>query len=105
MDDVIGSGFVLLSKNPVDSDLTDKLAAAVGARSLVINQGVIDRHGKLTAWLDAHDANCVLLRPDKYVYSAGKSAEALCEEFLDQWSKYAPVRPDAKRSTGSVLFG
>lgn len=89
MDDVIGSGFVLLSKNPVNSDLINKLSAAVAAKLFVINHGIIDSHGKLTEWLDTHNANCVLLRPDKHVYSAGKSAEALCEEFLAQWSKYA----------------
>ncbi len=35
----------------------------------------------LTAWLDAHDAEAVLVRPDRYVFGTGKASE-LAERFV-----------------------
>jgi 2-polyprenyl-6-methoxyphenol hydroxylase-like FAD-dependent oxidoreductase len=70
-DDVIGRGFVLLTTRRVR--LTADQAAfllRIGGDIAALD-GVEDLDGRLTAWLDEHGVEAVLIRPDFYVFGAG----------------------------------
>ena len=69
-DDVVGKEFVLLTRRPVD--LADDHVAfleRIGARAVALD-GLEDLDGRLTAWLDEHGLDAVLVRPDAYVFGA-----------------------------------
>lgn len=86
MDDLIGSGFVLLGGNcnPADALSTDARAAwdKLGARYVAVraaNQGseaetdLIDLDGTLLAWMREHRTSAIALRPDRFVASDQRS--------------------------------
>jgi hypothetical protein len=78
LDDATGGGFVLLAASAdLVAALTDAQRASwerVGGRTFVIGDAITDADGDLAAWLAAHDAAAVLLRPDFYVYGAARDA-------------------------------
>lgn len=78
LDDATGGGFVLLASSAdVMTDLTDAQRASwerVGGQSFVIGDVIRDPDGDLAAWLAAHGAAAVLLRPDFYVYGIARDA-------------------------------
>ena len=77
LDDATGGGFVLLAASG------EGMAGLAGAqraawerigRSFVLGEGMGDPDGDLSAWLAAHGAVAVLLRPDFYVYGIARDA-------------------------------
>lgn len=66
LDDVTGAGWRLFTRGPVPP------FAGISA----IDCTALDDDGAVIGWLDAHDAEAVLVRPDHYVFGTG-SAEAL----------------------------
>jgi 2-polyprenyl-6-methoxyphenol hydroxylase-like FAD-dependent oxidoreductase len=84
-DDVVGGGFQLIvaGGDPVQAlshrqrGLLDTLGATVASLDPAAPQGVRDCDGRLTAWLSAHDAHAVIVRPDFYVFGAAASREAV----------------------------
>ena len=89
-DDVIGRGFQLIVADghplgDLSSDqrsLIDALHMSVASLDPASPCGVHDVDGRLTAWLNEHEAHAVLVRPDFYVFGSCSSAEAL-PELLD----------------------
>jgi catechol 2,3-dioxygenase-like lactoylglutathione lyase family enzyme len=77
--DLLGDGFVLLARHP------PRLAAEqeaflerIGADVVALEE-LEDLDGRLTAWLDDHDVQAVVIRPDHYVFGAATAAESLTE--------------------------
>ena len=87
LDDATGGGFVLLAASPnLLTGLSDVQRAAMergGLRAFTFfgpardAARLHDADGDLAAWLAAHDAVAVLLRPDFYVYGIARDAADL----------------------------
>lgn len=104
LDDVVGGGWLLLSRRPV-AELglrDDQLAVlnALGGRSVHITRArapgaVVDMDADATRWLDELDADVVLVRPDFYVYGAARAdgADALLRSLRDQLHPHLVVQP------------
>ena len=70
IDDVVGKVFVLLTRRPVDrADDHVAFLERIGARAVALDR-LEDLDGRLTAWLDEHGLDAVLVRPDAYVFGA-----------------------------------
>jgi 3-(3-hydroxy-phenyl)propionate hydroxylase len=76
-DDVVGKGFVLLARHAPDvpPPVADALDA-IGAKVVALDE-LEDLDGRLTAWLDEHRVDAVLVRPDAYVFGAVQALEDL----------------------------
>ncbi|EGF91028.1 3-3-hydroxy-phenylpropionate/3-hydroxycinnamic acid hydroxylase [Asticcacaulis biprosthecium C19] len=72
LDDVIPPGFVLLTRRRTDHPLLSRL----GIAQHTIDP-TFDTTGALTAALDQHDAQAILLRPDRYVFGWGSASHLL----------------------------
>lgn len=90
MDEVIGNGFALLQTGATKSEDIAWFEEVLGARSLVIGRDLFDADGKLTALFAEHDAEAVLIRPDRYVFDMGKDGSELCKKLRELLSGYAP---------------
>ncbi|HET6633851.1 MAG TPA: bifunctional 3-(3-hydroxy-phenyl)propionate/3-hydroxycinnamic acid hydroxylase [Streptomyces sp.] len=97
LDDVVGRGFVLLTRDDpaelLHSDLLRSLAL-LGVRPVWLRPAgtgdgaaVVDVDGRYLRWLSGLNAVAVLVRPDFYLYGAGRDAadtEAMLGGFLQQ---------------------
>ena len=72
LDDAIGPRWVALSVNPGASEPLRR----TGVRVLELGTDLTDDSGAVRDWLARHDADWVLLRPDRFVFSCGKAADA-----------------------------
>lgn len=83
LDDLLGTDFVIVARRGTlakQASAVSSLQAASGVLLLefgppVSRSPIVDRDGKLTAWMDAHDADFVVLRPDRYVFDAGRAGD------------------------------
>lgn len=66
LDDVIGGGWRLFTRQPV-----------AGGDVTVIDLADLGDDGHVTDWLDARGADAVLIRPDHYVFGTGKPSELI----------------------------
>lgn len=85
LDDATGGGLVLLSRGSVARVPGEKLRP-LGVIQCRLGHDLADGTGDLERWLDAHQADAVLLRPDFYVFgtAAGDGAAAtLIRQFAD----------------------
>jgi 3-(3-hydroxy-phenyl)propionate hydroxylase len=74
LDDVVGYRFAVVATPEVVAGVSDEVRAwwrQLGA--VVVTQ--LDERG--LAWLDSHDADAVILRPDRYVYGTTRGVAAL----------------------------
>jgi hypothetical protein len=89
-DDVVGRGFSLIIDDGSGEGLAPGTRAAfeaIGGRIAALGANVSDADGALTAWLQAHGAAAVLVRPDFYVFGAvARVADvaALVDDLLGQ---------------------
>jgi len=72
LDDAVGDGWVLLLREagaggPLEGEPVS---------SLVVGVDLDDRDGAIAEWLDRHDADWVLLRPDRFVFALGRAEDA-----------------------------
>jgi 2-polyprenyl-6-methoxyphenol hydroxylase-like FAD-dependent oxidoreductase len=80
-DDVVGRGWALIAVagdplehlDPEQRGLLDRMGATIASLDPASRGGVADADGRLTAWLDAHGAHAVLVRPDFYVFGSAAS--------------------------------
>jgi len=82
LDDFLPRSSWLISRQPAQK------RPPIGADPTHIDLGAAEIapfRSQLDAWLDARDADAVLIRPDRYVFGAG-SAEALVSEFANRLS-------------------
>ena len=76
-DDVVGKDFVLLTRRAADLPPDDaELLERIGARAVALDE-LHDLDGRLTAWLDQHGVEAVVVRPDAYVFGAVEALDAL----------------------------
>lgn len=83
LDDATGGGLVLLSRGQ-DGRVSSELLAPLGILQCRLDHDLKDVSGDLGRWLDDHQADAVLLRPDFYVFgTAGGegAAAALVRQF------------------------
>jgi 3-(3-hydroxy-phenyl)propionate hydroxylase len=67
-DDLLGAGFALVLSGPEpQSEVADWFTGALGGRV------VRDDTGALGAWFAAHGCHWALVRPDRYVFAAGRA--------------------------------
>jgi 2-polyprenyl-6-methoxyphenol hydroxylase-like FAD-dependent oxidoreductase len=89
LDDVVGNAFVLIGRQapqlpPALLKFLGRLRVAV-----VALEALEDLDGRLTAWLDEHAIEAVLVRPDAYVFGAVETADeiaALVDDLRTQLS-------------------
>ena len=74
-DDVVGKGFVLLTRHAPELPLAVADALDVIGAKIVALDELEDLDGRLTAWLDEHRVAAVLVRPDAYVFGAVQALE------------------------------
>lgn len=78
-DDVVGVGFVLLSRsgNPAATLSDDNAALFASLGGIIADvEAAVDVSGAYTAWFDKLEADTVLVRPDFYVFGADSGPEA-----------------------------
>ncbi|GAA3389460.1 bifunctional 3-(3-hydroxy-phenyl)propionate/3-hydroxycinnamic acid hydroxylase [Cryptosporangium minutisporangium] len=90
-DDVLGTGFALLSAGPLD-DTADALAASIGARRLVLGRDLADDDGTLRAWLARGRARYALIRPDRVVLAADRTGQGLLDAVRASLPLLPPFR-------------
>lgn len=82
LDDVVGFGFLLVVRDQAMPDrmpaVVRRAWAAIGGTSVVVGSGGCEeQHGLLAAWMAEHDAQAVVVRPDRYVYGTARDGAAL----------------------------
>jgi 2-polyprenyl-6-methoxyphenol hydroxylase-like FAD-dependent oxidoreductase/catechol 2,3-dioxygenase-like lactoylglutathione lyase family enzyme len=113
-DDVVGAGFQLIvaGGDPLEAlshhgrKLLDTLGATVASLDPDAPYGVRDCDGRLTAWLSAHNAHAVLVRPDFYVFGTVASPQAvpaLLEDLRVQLHMPDPRDLRSAHMTGAVI--
>jgi 3-(3-hydroxy-phenyl)propionate hydroxylase len=87
LDEVLGNDFAVLSRDGAAAGEARQLARALGGRFLSVLSGaaandsaeggraVVDGSGRLGEWFDRHEADVVVLRPDRFVYGAARCDE------------------------------
>jgi 2-polyprenyl-6-methoxyphenol hydroxylase-like FAD-dependent oxidoreductase len=74
-DDLVGKGFVLLTRRAPELPLPVADALDVIGAKIVALDELEDLDDRLTAWLDEHRVAAVLVRPDAYVFGAVQALE------------------------------
>ncbi len=93
LDDLFGNGFALLGRAGVLNKNNPVLKRLLGILPIQIIEfdrnvtatSVADSTGKLGKWFEKHNADFMLIRPDRYVYDAGKIADL--DHVLANFSK------------------
>ncbi|MDE8587843.1 bifunctional 3-(3-hydroxy-phenyl)propionate/3-hydroxycinnamic acid hydroxylase [Arthrobacter sp. NQ4] len=118
LDDLLGSSLTLLTVQPNVLDglsataeshleLLDVSVAAISAGPGDATPGsFVEQGSRFADWLGAADADWVLVRPDAYVFDAGKGAGAL-EESIDKLRAYIcrEARMLARDKEAAMLVG
>ncbi|MEP1142427.1 MAG: FAD-dependent monooxygenase [Henriciella sp.] len=77
LDDVIGGNFALISTHiEVGADM-DWFKNDLGGKVLVLGDTIEDRDGKLAQYFAENEISSVLIRPDRYLFSAGAEGVTL----------------------------
>lgn len=85
LDEALGSRFAILARQGSLTAMRSTIYRLTNERDFAFveisaagsDAHVIDRDGKLLAWMDKLDADFVLLRPDRYIFDAGRAADFL----------------------------
>ena len=85
LDDVIGDGFVLLLSDQEEGDAISWFKQEFGGSVFVIGKDFQDVDGKLTEFTGG---SAVLVRPDRYIFGANESGNALCASFQEHLRQY-----------------
>lgn len=88
LDDVVGSGFILLSKDRIKGDDVTWFEKELGGKSFVIGESFSDVDGKLKAFFAKHRARAVLIRPDRYIFDLGEDGSELCQRLRNALANY-----------------
>lgn len=89
LDSLLGRQFALLSVNELDSQELDEFCLKLDGNVLVLGKDIQDSTGKLKSWFAENQISCVLIRPDKYIYSASDSPRAICSDLIAQLASYS----------------
>lgn len=104
-DDVVGRGFVVLTRRPAALPAPQiRFLKALGAHVVALD-GLEDLDGRLTAWLDEHGSEAVVIRPDFYVFGAVQTIDqlpALVDDLRSQLSITDPGTPPMSTETSVI---
>jgi 2-polyprenyl-6-methoxyphenol hydroxylase-like FAD-dependent oxidoreductase len=90
LDDVVGTGFVLLTRRTADLPAPHVVfPGRLAAHGVALDQ-LDDLDGRLTAWFDEHRLEAVLVRPDGYVFGAVEAPEDL-PALLDELHSHLSI--------------
>ena len=89
LDDVVGQRFAVVLSREAVAALPPAIEAALTAMDVAI---VTDAGARLLAWLKEQGAVFVVLRPDRYVFDAGKDLDAL-PVVLEALQRLRPAPP------------
>lgn len=84
LDDIIGINFALISTRPQSGPAVERFETELDGKVLVAGHDFDDSRQRVSRWLEAHDAEVVLVRPDRYVFATGTDGDALCAAMFDQ---------------------
>jgi 3-(3-hydroxy-phenyl)propionate hydroxylase len=110
LDEALGLDFALLvrrGRSPLDAchAALARLRACVGARlvefAATASGDVLgDTSGRLAAWVDTHGVDFVILRPDRYVFDAGRAGalDAVSRDFCQRFLTAAGPSPRAQEA-------
>ena len=74
---MVGKDFVLLTRRAADLPPDHaELLERIGAHAVALDE-LEDLDGRLTAWLDEHGVEAVVVRPDAYVFGAVEALDDL----------------------------
>lgn len=82
LDDLIGNNFALLSNHSARGVDVSRFVNQFGGKKLGMITEYDDPSGEMLGWFQKHKVDSVLLRPDRYIYDAGKDGNELCRDFL-----------------------
>jgi 3-(3-hydroxy-phenyl)propionate hydroxylase len=83
LDETMGNDFVILARHNSLATLKPTIDRLTRERGFVFLEAgscgslapIVDRDGKLLSWMDTFDADFVLIRPDRYVFDAGRASD------------------------------
>lgn len=102
LDDLIGNGFAVISRANSPQVRDGDFWTRLGTRFLQLDVDIADPSGTLQRWFEAHKAEVVVVRPDRFVFAAGTHADM--QRFEAALSTYfANVDFAAVRSETRVL--
>lgn len=84
LDDIIGINFALISTRLQSGPAVERFETELDGKVLVAGHDFDDSRQRVSCWLEAHDAEVVLVRPDRYVFATGTDGDALCAAMFDQ---------------------
>lgn len=70
LDELLGNQFALISTQKLQDTHAQTLERKVSAKILILNKDF--QSNAFEAWMFQHDMDFVLIRPDRYIYDAGK---------------------------------
>ena len=101
LDEVLGMDFALVSSKVAVGADVDWFEAELGGTLVEMGTALADPGGGLVEWLRSHDASCVLIRPDRYVFDASNDANELCRGLREQLQAFGTSEGADARSHGS----
>lgn len=90
LDDALGTGFAMV----VTKEFAATLPSSFSTQMQELDIKLMIATGAVSQWLSGLDALYVVLRPDRYVYTHGRSFQALVEAIADirkEWSATVPI--------------
>ena len=70
LDELLGNQFALISTYQLEDNHAQAFERKLGAKTLILNKDF--QSATFEAWMSKHDMDFVLIRPDRYIYDAGK---------------------------------
>ena len=93
LDEVTGNGFTLIQTQAKSNEkITDAawFTNVLGGKTFIIDEDFKDTNGKLFDFFAKNGIQNVLVRPDRYIFSAGESAAVLISKLREDLSTYSP---------------
>ncbi|MEM7536869.1 MAG: FAD-dependent monooxygenase [Chloroflexota bacterium] len=83
MDEFIGLRFALITRQEANGPAVDRFQKQLDGVILTVGKDVHDPEKELTTWFDKVKVDAVMVRPDRYIFDAGKDGEALCGALFE----------------------
>ena len=74
IDELTCDQFALIAREPVSGEAVDWLCSHIGGKVLVSGKDFKDKGGRMNQYFTENGADVVLVRPDLYIFDAGKNA-------------------------------
>lgn len=100
LDEVTGNGFTLIQIQADSGEAAEDITwftDVLGGKTFIIGKDFRDFDGKLFDFFTKNDIKNVLVRPDRYIFSAGESASELTSQLRKDLSAYSPTATKENR--------